>query len=91
MFGMLAFLIAGVVIIFVLSSYVPPEKEKIAYLIVGNVLGWPMMVLAFHYGASQGGKQSRETLDKVLHQSMYSPPNATGKVGDPVHATIDTE
>lgn len=69
LFGIAAFVIATAVIGLVLSPLVSPDKYEIAYIIVGNVLGWPFMVLAFHYGASVGGKQSRDLLDRLLERN----------------------
>lgn len=67
-FGALAFIITGLVIAWVLSPYVPAEKEGISNLILGNVLGWPMMVLAFYYGSSSGSKEKTSMMaeDRAL-------------------------
>lgn len=52
-FGAAAFVVAAVVIAAVLSPYVPASKEQIAGVILGNVLAWPGIVLAYYYGSSQ--------------------------------------
>lgn len=72
-FGALAFVITAAVIAAVLSPIVPPEKEGIANLILGNVLGWPMIVLAYFYGTSQGSKDKNK-----LIESMAGPLDLTG-------------
>jgi hypothetical protein len=61
-FGLLAFAIAAAVIGLVLSPYVPADKEAIANVILGNVLGWPAIVLAFHYGTSAGSEHKSDLL-----------------------------
>lgn len=61
-FGALAFVIAAAVIGFVLSPYVPVDKEAIANVILGNVLGWPAVVLAYHFGTSAGSVRKTELL-----------------------------
>jgi len=76
-FGTLAFVIALLVIAAVLSPYVPNDKDEIAALILGNVLGWPMMVLAYHYGTNAGSARKTELLGGA--------DTASGKVDDPVH------
>lgn len=55
-FGGAAFVITAAVIGGVLSPYVPDGKEAIANVVLGNVLSWPGMVLAFYYGSSSGSK-----------------------------------
>ena len=55
-FGALAFLITGAIIAYVLSKFVPDSKESIANVVLGNVLGWPGMVLAYFFGSSSGSK-----------------------------------
>jgi hypothetical protein len=77
-FGAAAFFVAALVITAVLSPYVPTDKEAIANVILGNVLGWPMMVLAYHYGTNAGSARKTELLGAD---------NATGKANDPVHVT----
>lgn len=64
-FGVMAFIIAIMVIAAVLSPYVPADKESIANVILGNVLGWPMMVLAYHYGTNAGSVRKTELLGKA--------------------------
>lgn len=68
-FGAAAFMAAGMVIAGVLSPYVPESKEAIANIILGNVLGWPMMVLAFHYGSSAGSKAKDATIAQAAIDS----------------------
>lgn len=77
-FGTLAFIVAVIVIAAVLSPYVPNDKEAIANVILGNVLGWPMMVLAYHYGTNAGSNRKTELLGAKAEQ-------ATGKSDDPLH------
>ena len=67
-FGAMAFLVAILVIAAVLSPYVPTDKEAIANVILGNVLGWPMMVLAFHYGTTAGSARKTEIMGGVTTQ-----------------------
>ncbi len=81
-FGALAFVVAVIVIGAVLSPFVPNDKEAIANVILGNVLGWPMMVLAYHYGTNASSARKTELLG--------STDTATGKPGDPVHVADDT-
>lgn len=61
-FGAAAFTITALVIFAVLSPYVPENKIDIANIILGNVLGWPMIVLGFHYGTSAGSVRKTEIL-----------------------------
>lgn len=61
-FGGVAFAVATAVIGFVLSPFVPESKEAIANIILGNVLGWPLMVLAYHYGSSSGSRAKDATI-----------------------------
>jgi cobalamin synthase len=61
-FGALAFVVAAFVIAAVLSPYVPIEKESVANVILGNVLGWPMMVLAYHYGTNASSARKTELM-----------------------------
>lgn len=61
-FGLLAFTITAAVIIYAMSPYVPDSKEKIAYLIVGNVLGWPFVILSWFFGSSHGSQQMRDII-----------------------------
>lgn len=55
-FGALAFIVAALVIAGVLSPFVPDSKDAIANVVLGNVLGWPGMVLAYFFGSSSGSK-----------------------------------
>lgn len=80
-FGCLAFLVATIVIVAVLSPYVPNDKEAVANVILGNVLGWPMIVLAFHYGTTAGSARKTELLGNN--------DTATGRASDPVHVVPD--
>jgi hypothetical protein len=50
-FGTIAFFAAILVVSLSLSPWVTDGKEKIAYLVLGNVLSWPVMVLQYYYGA----------------------------------------
>jgi hypothetical protein len=81
-FGALAFVVAVLVIGAVLSPFVPNDKEAIANVILGNVLGWPMMVLAYHYGTNAGSVRKTELLG--------GGDTATGKADDPLHVVPDT-
>jgi len=63
-FGALAFVIAGAVIGLVLSPYVPDGKESIANVVLGSVLTWPGIVLAYHFGTSAGSVRKTELLGK---------------------------
>lgn len=82
-FGAMAFIVAVLVIGAVLSPFVPNDKEAIANVILGNVLGWPMMVLAYHYGTNAGSVRKTELLGNAE--------NATGKIDDPVHVTPELD
>lgn len=62
LFGAMAFMVAALVIAAVLSPFVPADKESISNVILGNVLGWPMMVLAYHYGTNAGSARKTELL-----------------------------
>jgi hypothetical protein len=84
-FGCLAFVVAIIVIIAVLSPYVPDEKEAIANVILGNVLGWPMIVLAFHYGTTAGSARKTELLGETKEVKVTNDPN------HPVPVTGDGE
>lgn len=61
-FGAAAFISTMAVIAAVLSPYVPPDKETMANIILGNVLGWPGIILAFHYGTTAGSVRKTEML-----------------------------
>jgi hypothetical protein len=68
-FGVLAFLMTGAVIGVILSPLVSDGKEAIANIILGNVLGWPMMILSYFYGSSSGSKSKTEAL---LHEPIQA-------------------
>ena len=70
-FGGVAFVVAGAIIAGVLSPYVPDSKESIANVVLGNVLGWPGMVLAYFFGSSSGSKAK----DTALANATAEPPN----------------
>lgn len=72
-FGAAAFLLTAAIIGFILSPWVPDSKEAIANVILGNVLGWPMMVLAYFYGSSSGSKA----------KDMLSPPPQSIDIPEP--------
>ena len=55
-FGGAAFVLTAAIIAGVLSPYVPDSKSQIANVVLGNVLGWPGMVLAYFFGSSSGSK-----------------------------------
>lgn len=65
-FGILAFLVTTAVIAGVLSPFVPDGKEAIANVVLGNVLGWPGMVLAYFFGSSSGSKAKDATLAQAI-------------------------
>lgn len=65
-FGALAFAVAALVIAGVLSKYVPDSKDAIANVVLGNVLSWPGMVLAYFFGSSSGSKAK----DAAIAQAM---------------------
>ena len=73
-FGVLAFIVATMVIYLVLSPYVSPDKEQVANVILGNVLGWPMIVLSYYYGSSQGSQQKTDIIaDQAEHINAIDP------------------
>lgn len=74
-FGALAFLIAGVIVGFTLSPFVSTDKEQIALIVLGNVLSWPVIVLQFFFGSSDGSKRKEALLAQ----------RPTGEPEDPVH------
>lgn len=74
-FGALAFFVSIIVIAYTLSAYVPDSKEQIALVVLGNVLGWPLIVLQFFYGSSEGSKE----------KTAMMATRPTGEAGDPVH------
>ena len=65
-FGGVAFVLAGAIIAGVLSPYVPDSKEAIANVVLGNVLGWPGMVLAYFFGSSSGSKAKDSALANAV-------------------------
>lgn len=82
-FGVLAFFVTGAVIAVILSPFVPESKEAIANIILGNVLGWPMIVLSYFYGSSSGSKSKTEAL--------ISEPVQTEVVNTPAHPIPTTD
>lgn len=64
-FGATAFIITGIVIAFVLSPMVPQNKEVIANVILGNVLGWPAIVLAYYFGTSRSSADKDDVLKQI--------------------------
>ena len=83
-FGALAFVVAVLVIGAVLSPFVPTDKDSIANVILGNVLGWPMMVLAYHYGTNASSNRKTE----LLGEQSAAP---TGRADDPVHVAAELD
>lgn len=63
-FGIAAFVIAAAVIGLVLSPFVPSDRDQIANVILGNVLNWPAIVLAYHFGTSAGSVRKMELLEE---------------------------
>jgi len=63
-FGGVAFVIAAAVIGLVLSPFVPEGKETIANVVLGSVLTWPGIVLAYHFGTSAGSVRKTELMGK---------------------------
>jgi len=63
-FGGVAFVIAAAVIALVLSPFVPEGKETIANVVLGSVLTWPGIVLAYHFGTSAGSVRKTELMRK---------------------------
>lgn len=61
-FGGAAFAMTACVIAGVLSPYVPDGKEAIANIILGNVLGWPGLILAYHFGSSSSSRAKDKAL-----------------------------
>lgn len=83
LFGLLAFGAAIFVIFYVLSPYVPPDKDQIANVILGNVLGWPAIVLAFFFGTSQS---SADKTDALAEMAQETP---SGDAADPLHVEVE--
>lgn len=64
-FGALAFAITAAVIAAVLSPYVPNDKESIANVVLGNVLAWPGIVLAYHFGTTRSSSAKDATIAQM--------------------------
>lgn len=64
-FGAVAFVLAGAIIAAVLSPYVPDSKEGIANVVLGNVLGWPGIVLAYHFGTTKSSTTKDATIARM--------------------------
>jgi hypothetical protein len=64
-FGGLAFIVATAVIALVLSPYVPSDKEMVANVVLGSVLTWPGMVLAYHFGTTKSSSAKDATISKL--------------------------
>lgn len=67
LFGAAAFFVAAAIIAGVLSPYVPESKDSIANVVLGNVLGWPGMVLAYFFGSSSGSRAKDDALVSVAN------------------------
>lgn len=78
-FGSAAFLFMAVIVVLILSPFVPAEKETIANVILGNALSWPAIVLAFYFGSSSGSKEKSQRANE----------RPKGTAGDPVHVDDD--
>ena len=74
-FGALALVITGAIVALTLSPFVQADKEKIALIVLGNVLSWPVIVLQFYFGSSDG---SKEKTDLMAHRPDGTPT-------DPIH------
>lgn len=72
-FGLIAFLLTGAVIVSAISPWVPPSKEQIAMLVLGNVLSWPGVVLAYYFGSSSGSKEKTQALTHQAGPSAIAP------------------
>lgn len=88
-FGTLAFVVAVIVIAAVLSPYVPDGKEAIANVILGNVLGWPMMVLAYHYGTNAGSVRKTELLATPNQVEVINTPEQPVPTIDPEYTHFE--
>ena len=64
-FGGAAFCMTGAIIGAVLSPYVPDTKEAIANVVLGNVLSWPGMVLAYHFGTTRSSTTKDATISRL--------------------------
>lgn len=65
LFGGAAFVMAGAVIGLTLSPWVPEAKEGISNVVLGNVLGWPAMVLAYHFGTTKSSAAKDATIARM--------------------------
>lgn len=81
-FGFIAFGAAITVIGLVLSPWVPDTKDAIANVILGNVLGWPAIVLAYHFGTTQSSAEKNRVLATMAD-------TATGRPSDPLHVEVE--
>lgn len=61
-FGAMAFLVAGAIVGFAMSPLVSEVKEQIVLIVLGNVLSWPVIVLQFYFGSSDGSKSKDAAL-----------------------------
>lgn len=64
-FGGLAFVVATAVIGLVLSPFVPEGKEGIANVVLGSVLTWPGIVLAYHFGTTKSSTTKDATISRL--------------------------
>ena len=78
-FGVLAFLLPAVLVGAILSPWVASSKDQLANIVIGNVLAWPMIVLQFLYGSSDGSKRKTQALET----------RPTGQKGDEVHVDVE--
>lgn len=62
-FGLLAFIISAILVAFILSPWVDPAKNELGSVVMGNVIAWPAIVLAFFFGSSDGSKQKERRLN----------------------------
>lgn len=74
-FGALAFIVTGGAIALALSPWVAADKEQISLVVLGNVLSWPVLILQYYFGSSEGSKEK----DRALAE------RPTGHANDPVH------
>lgn len=73
-FGLLAFVTTMLVIGLILSPWVPDSKDAIANVILGNVLGWPATVLAFHFGSTQSSADKNRVIEALSGGDPPPPP-----------------
>lgn len=85
-FGLLAFLVTAMVIGLVLSPWVPESKEAVANVILGNVLAWPAVILAFHYGSTQSSADK----NRVIAGLVDSPRDVTVVNSEKNPVPVDT-